>query len=65
MAQMLTEADVKRLIADPSGETRAETAATRAMFDGAFNSPLRRATCPMRHAAWRNRSSAPWRATPK
>ena len=27
MAQMLTEADVKRLIADPSGETRAETAA--------------------------------------
>jgi uncharacterized protein (DUF2336 family) len=27
MAQMLTEADVKRLIVDPSGETRAETAA--------------------------------------
>jgi uncharacterized protein (DUF2336 family) len=33
MAQMLTDADVKRLIADPSGETRAETAAKVA---GAF-----------------------------
>jgi len=44
MAQMLTEADVKRLVANPSGEMRAETAAKVAdAFEQGVLSPSERA----------------------